>query len=277
MDIKFTVSELSKIVGLSARNLRYYDEIGLFKCSGTLENGYRYYTIDKIEEIYIINYLRHMGISIKNIRHHLENRNIDEYGTILNKQLDHVTDEIAKLQHIKHRIERRISSIDYIRNLPPLGEINIQSLPSLKIIRLDKNIESQLDWEVELKHVESKNDLIPSVFIGDIGFFVDMKKARTRGPEEFSGIFLLADDSDFIKPSEVSTLDEEKWLTVYVRGDHKDARKHYDRLLDYAEEKGLNLKDYAVERTLIDHYISSDPNLHITEILIPIVSSDNID
>jgi effector-binding domain-containing protein len=46
---------------------------------------------------------------------------------------------------------------------------------------------------------------------------------------------------------------------------------YYDDLLDYALEHELELDSYAVERTLIDHYISSDPNLHITEILIPIM------
>lgn len=118
MDIKFTVKELSKIVGVSSRNIRYYDDIGLFKCSGTLENGYRYYTIDKIEEIYLINYLRHMGIPIKEIKQHLENRNIDEYGTILSKQLKKISEEILQLQRIQYRIKKRISSLDYIHTLP---------------------------------------------------------------------------------------------------------------------------------------------------------------
>ena len=271
MDIKFTVKELSKIVGVSSRNIRYYDDIGLFKCSGTLENGYRYYTIDKIEEIYLINYLRYMGIPIKEIKQHLENRNIDEYGTILNKQLKKVSDEILQLQRIQHRIQKRIFSLDYIRTLPPLGEITIQTLPAHRIIQLKKQIKRQIDWELALKQIDSENDLSPSIFIGDIGFFVDMKKVKTRGPEEFSGMFLLADDPIYSSSAETTELNAGNWLTVYIRGDHKDARKYYDSLLDYAEENELILAAFAVERTLIDHYISSDPNLHITEILIPIL------
>lgn len=271
MDIKFTVKELSKIVGVSSRNIRYYDDIGLFKCSGTLENGYRYYTIDKIEEIYVINYLRHMGISIKEIKQHLQNRNIDEYSTILNKQLKKVTDEILQLQRIQHRIQRRIASLDYIRNLPPFGEITVQSLPARRILPLKKQIKKQIDWELALKQIDSGNDLLPSIFIGDIGFFVDMKKAKTRGAEEFSGMFLLADDPIYNSSSATSELAAGKWLTIYIRGDHHEARKYYDLLLDYAEKNTLTLGSFTVERTLLDHYISSDPNLHITEVLIPII------
>lgn len=98
-----------------------------------------------------------------------------------------------------------------------------------------------------------------------------MKKVKTRGPEEFSGMFLLADDPIYSSSAETTELNAGNWLTVYIRGDHHEARKYYDHLLDYAKENELILATFAVERTLIDHYISSDPNLHITEILIPIL------
>jgi len=271
MDIKFTVKELSKIVGISSRNIRYYDDIGLFKCSGTLDNGYRYYTIDKIEEIYVINYLRHMGISIKEIKQHLQNRNIDEYSTILNKQLQKVTDEILQLQRIQHRIQKRITSLDYIHNLPSLGVITVQSLPSRRILLLKKQIKKQIDWELAMKQIDTSSDLLPNIFIGDIGFFVDMEKVNKRGAEEFSGMFLLADDPIYNSSSVTSELTAGRWLIIYIRGDHHEARKYYDLLLNYAEENTLSLGSFAVERTLLDHYISSDPNLHITEISIPII------
>lgn len=271
MDIKFTVAEFAKLVGMSSRNIRYYDNIGLFKCSGTLDNGYRYYTIDKIEEIYIINYLRHLGIPINEIKQHLQNRNIDEYDSILKNQYLKVTEEIAQLQKIQHKIHRRITSLSYIRNIPEFGVITVQELPSRRILTLNKQIERQMDWEIALKQINNASNPFPSIFIGDIGFFVDMEKVKTRHPEEFSGMFLLADDPIY-NASETTELPAGKWLTVYLRGDHHDARKYYDALLDYAETHNLSLDTYSIERTLIDHYISSDPNLHITEILIPILA-----
>lgn len=270
MSIKFSVKELSKIVGISTRNIRYYDDIGLFKCSGTLENGYRYYTIDKIEEIHVINYLRHMGISIKEIKQHLNNRNITEYSSIIGNQLEKVTDEIVKLQRIQHRLKKRLESIDYIRTLKAIGEISVKTLPERRIVKFEKTFESQLDWELTIKQMEAEDDILPNAFIGDIGFFVDMNKVYTRGAEEFIAMFLLAEDTVYDGSKQLAFLEAGKWLCVQVRGDHFVARSQYERLLHYAKEHQLTLKDYAIERTLIDHYISSDPNLYITEILIPI-------
>lgn len=271
MDIKFTVKELSEITGISSRNIRYYDDIDLFNCSGTLENGYRYYNIDKIEEIGIINYLRHMGVPIKEIKNQMKNRNIDEYSSMLDTQLGKVNDEIIKLQRIQHTIEKRISSLAFIRSLPALGEINISSLPTRRIIKLDRELKSQIDWELALKDLDNKNHILPSIFIGDIGFFVDLDKAKTRGGEEFSGLFLLVDNPIYDFSSDTCDLESGKHLSLYIQGNHHDARKYYDKLLDYAKKHKLTLASFALERTLIDHYISSDEELHITEILIPIL------
>ncbi len=276
MSIKLTVSEMSKAAGVTSRNLRYYDEIGLFKSSGVLGNGYRYYTIDKVEEIHLISYLRHMGVSIKEIKRHMENRNIDEYEQILSEQLEKVNHEISQLQILKQRVRRRISSLEYIRNLPPVGNVVVQYLKKRRIIEYKILIEQQSDWELSLAELQKKHNVPPSSFIGDLGFYVDMTKVHTRKAEDFSGMFFLADDPYYNDMKTVTHLKAGTWLTLYVKGDHHEARKYYDIILDYAEKHKFILGDFALERTIIDHYISSDPNFYITEIQIPIENNDNI-
>jgi len=271
MDTKLTVTELARIVGLPKRTIRYYDEIGLFKSSGTFENGYRYYTIDKIEEIFLIQYMRHIGIPIKEIRKHQENHNIDEYSNILNTQLEKVNEELVRLQRIHYRIQRRITSLDYIRSLPIIGEIFVQEMPKRRILSLEKKIQKQMDWEVALREVDGTNGILPNIFIGDVGFFVDLSQINTRKGEDFTGLFLLADDPIYDASPAASELPACRWLSLYIRGDHHEASRKYKNILEYAKAHDLQLESYAIERTLLDHYISSDPNLHITEILIPII------
>ena len=105
----------------------------------------------------------------------------------------------------------------------------------------------------------------------DLGFFVDMNKLDNRKSEEFYGLFLLADDPYYDKVEALTYLDAGKWLTLYVRGDHETAQNNYFKLLKHAEKNNIQLDNFAIERTIIDHYISSDPNLYITEIQIPIL------
>ena len=46
-----TISEVSKISGVSVRMLHYYDEIGLFKSSSKSEAGYRLYDDNDLKEL----------------------------------------------------------------------------------------------------------------------------------------------------------------------------------------------------------------------------------
>ena len=39
--MEYTVKQLAELAGVSARTLRYYDQIGLLRPSGTTEAGYR--------------------------------------------------------------------------------------------------------------------------------------------------------------------------------------------------------------------------------------------
>lgn len=53
-----TVSEISKITGVSKRTIRYYDNIGLLKPSEVSASGYRLYDQNDIETLQQILFLR---------------------------------------------------------------------------------------------------------------------------------------------------------------------------------------------------------------------------
>ena len=52
--MKYSIREISKIAGVSARTLRYYDQIDLLKPSEISEAGYRYYGEREVELLWQI-------------------------------------------------------------------------------------------------------------------------------------------------------------------------------------------------------------------------------
>ncbi len=63
---KYSISETSKLVGISEKTLRYYDEIGLFKpLLRNNENNYRYYTIKQFYQVENFSFAKEMGIPLK--------------------------------------------------------------------------------------------------------------------------------------------------------------------------------------------------------------------
>lgn len=80
MKNRFTIGEMSKLHNVPIKTLRYYDEIGLFKpikvdkCS-----GYRYYSTEQFEQLNTIKYLKFLGFSLKEIKKHLETRDVRDF------------------------------------------------------------------------------------------------------------------------------------------------------------------------------------------------------
>ena len=68
-----TIKEMSKLTGVSARALRYYDEIGLFHPTGKSETGYRLYDEAALSVIQQIHYFRELDIPLKTIKEIIKN------------------------------------------------------------------------------------------------------------------------------------------------------------------------------------------------------------
>ena len=99
-----TIKEMSRLTGVSARALRYYDEIGLFHPTGKSEAGYRLYDEDALAVLQQILYFRELGTPLKTIKEIIENPALDR-NHVLSSQKKMLVKE-------KERLERMIASID---------------------------------------------------------------------------------------------------------------------------------------------------------------------
>lgn len=188
-----------------------------------------------------------MDISLQEIDQHLNNRNIFEYESILKGQLDKTSEKIEYLKLLQSRLINRLKSLEYIRNLPELDKINIEEFQARKVLRLDIPTHDQYDFEVPLLNFETLGDLPPSLIVGDQGFIVELTRYDIRSAEEFIGMYMIADDLQYETHVLYKELPAGKWLTVYFKGDHSDALRYYDKLLDFSIEHHLVLGNYALE------------------------------
>ena len=99
-----TIKEMSELTGVSARALRYYDEIGLFHPNGRSEAGYRLYDEKELEVLRQILYFRELDIPLRTIKEIIEDPALDR-KSILQTQKKMLISE-------KERLERLIDSID---------------------------------------------------------------------------------------------------------------------------------------------------------------------
>lgn len=104
---RYTIGEIAKLSGVSAKTLRFYDEKGLLKPTGYSEAGYRYYDENSFVTLQRILMLKYLGMPLEQIRdvikenaHNLED-SLQEQKKLLNEKkrhLDCVIDAVDKVQ-----------------------------------------------------------------------------------------------------------------------------------------------------------------------------------
>lgn len=84
--MEYSIRELSELAGVSARTLRYYDELGLLKPLYVSESGYRYYGEKEVTMMYVAD---------ERFKAYYDRR-IEGCAEFLHQAVDHWADKLAE-------------------------------------------------------------------------------------------------------------------------------------------------------------------------------------
>lgn len=91
------IQELSKETGVSAKTIRYYEEIGLLPDPSRMENNYRQYDQQDVDRLRLVAGARRLDLSLEEIRELLDMRDRREAPcTVLLERLEYKANEIAE-------------------------------------------------------------------------------------------------------------------------------------------------------------------------------------
>lgn len=108
----FAIGEISRLVGMSQRTIRYYEEIGLLQSVRRIENGKRVYTEHDVRRLKFINRLKVLGLSLaemveleKIYRKQRNNREIlPKLLEILDERAAQIDERVSQLVALKKEI-----------------------------------------------------------------------------------------------------------------------------------------------------------------------------
>jgi DNA-binding transcriptional MerR regulator len=170
MDNLIKIKDVSSKYSITARTLRYYEDMGLINSIRNEDYAYRMYDENAVRRLEQILILRKLNISIKDIQRIFNTTNSDIVLEVLEKKVQNIDDEVALLHELKdivldfiHEIERvdfadnsdvkllydkakeletQLISVDYIgkpSNINRLIEITDkldQKIPDVMVIRI---------------------------------------------------------------------------------------------------------------------------------------------
>ncbi|MDQ0914535.1 MerR family transcriptional regulator [Paenibacillus sp. V4I5] len=111
MKTTYTIQQVTKMTGLSAHTLRYYERVSLIRTIGREDNGYRYYSEKDVEWLQFLIRLRDTGMPIREMQHFAEMRYLGD---------ETVAERRRMLEDHKKQIREQIDQL--IVNLEALNE-----------------------------------------------------------------------------------------------------------------------------------------------------------
>lgn len=272
----YTVGEFAHLAHVSKRQLRYYDEIGLFKPDQIdPTSAYRYYSAGQMSHLNRILALKELGLTLNQIQRSLaDDVSTDELHGMLKLRKAEIEQQLdAELRRIRE-IEARLESIHNDEaNMPP--NVIIKQVPDIAVFSVRLTLD---DFETAVDFYTRMQSLVPrpykngqfycicrsntdSIYNLDLEFGVYANKSETAP--------LLLTDNITLIPSTLSA--ESMMATTVVTGALETIHRGYAELTRWSMINGYQLN--GIHRELcLQMATQADGNDMITEIQVPVES-----
>jgi DNA-binding transcriptional MerR regulator/uncharacterized glyoxalase superfamily protein PhnB len=270
------ITDMSSKYDVSARTLRYYEDMGLITSTRSRDYAYRLYDAIAVQRLEQILILRKLNISIKDIRRIFNTSGSEVVLEVLGKKVDAIDEEISLLHELKEIV------LDFIRQIE---QSDFSKESDVKML-----YEKAKEIEMQIANVDYDGNT------ANVNRLLDVTEKLARTPEIVQKhsycylIFNLQDKSNVIEACEQyceafgaeitseTTLPGD-WIGINIKlfnfgifvqsvcdaprggccihfGTAEDLRKAYDVLSNQAEECNLHLDWHwtPLAATLIDKF-----------------------
>ena len=245
--MKLTVGEISKVLGISNENIRYYVRTGLLNPEQNVENNYWEYSSDDVMIISDIIFYRNLGMSINNIKRILDGEDIMNIGDIITSSREEALEKAREYQRIADELESW--KIRYDDEINMLGKFQIGTMPLA--VRKEEyydetdNIARYLKGDYVIKK-DDWSDVSISFYIN--AFEEPLKMHRYLSVEKNHRGEGFKEDKTFINE------ENEHCICTCVKFSN-DIHEMIDPLLSYAKENNISLTGEIFGRERTNYYI----------------------
>lgn len=250
-----SIGEMAKMNRTTVPTLRLYDSMKLLTpCYVDEKTHYRYYDIKQNARLDMIQYMKELGMELKEIKSILDRKDLDLIEDVLMQKREQTLQEMEELKFKMEAIDRTVASIKRYKKSPASGTITLEYIPDRTIysMTVDKNFyDYNIDtYELILKQLKNKliECDIPQVYYCNAGTLM----SRRRFEEQIfysNEIFIFVDDN-FPLQDRVQKIENGMYACIYTE-DFDEERDCAKKLLAYCREHGYQIcGDYICEEIM---------------------------
>jgi DNA-binding transcriptional MerR regulator len=265
-DCMLTIGDFSRLSRVSAKTLRYYDQIGLLKPAAiSRESGYRYYEVSQLRDMLLISRLKQYQFLLPEIAAVLAKKDDQHLAAVIREKKDQIASQISERHRILLQMERDIQKIERCEDL-------MQSNYFIKTIPFQPRNIFSLRKKMSLQEFGEA--------FGELSARMEKSRLRPAGPflsvyhdEDFNrectdievGVVVAEDSGEGLRKLEPG-------LCCYAAhiGPYDDFTPCYTALAEYIEREGYTISGPPFELYIKGYEDRIQPDEYVTEIYFPI-------
>lgn len=249
---KMSIGQMARLNHISEQTLRLYDKEGLLCPVGRDEsNGYRYYDIRQSAQLDMIQYMKALGMPLKEIGANMKKWDAGRIKQLLVENRDAIDHRIDELKLQKRAVERAIDSYERYEAAPPDGAIVLEYIPKRQMYVKNTRV-NFYDYEIDqyerilrdLKEDMIRQSISP-LYFANAGTILPKKNFLNR--HLFSNEVFVFVDREFVDEKLITVIPPSPYLCIYCDRFEKE-KEYMDRLLAEIEDKHYTVTgDYICE------------------------------
>lgn len=269
----FTVGQVSNMFNISKQTLIFYDRKGLLSPSYRDDsNKYRYYSINDIELLDNIIFLRELGMSLQDIKKYLDCRTLYTSKKMFFEHMQKIDDKIKFLKNIRNKVNSTINDLCEADNYTQIPFTDICG--SFNIVKYD---------------IE-KSDILNSSYLYFKKIVDLLAKKNIECTYKFgviTDINNLFKNEFLVKKAAICLLDDKKegqyfheisrglYAICYHKGEYETISNSYKKLFNFIDENLYIVTGDSIEFCITDSFSENNEKNYITKILIPIKKTES--
>jgi len=265
----FTTGEFAKLCKVNKQTLIYYDQIGLLSPIMKDSKDYRYYSIAQYDFFSVIELLKTVGMSLKEIQKYMANKSPENFLDLMHQQKEIVAKKRQELELIESIIEVKINTTEEALQID-FDSITIGHFPE-ETLYLSRNIEDS----TEEQFVKAVSDFIDELDRSqlDTGYPIGgiTKREQVLAGNYDNYCYLYMEQPHPQEGHPYFKAIEGDFIIGYHTGLSTTLGQTYERLFKVMAENGYELGQYAYEEYIYDAVIKNREEDYITRIMMEIV------
>lgn len=262
MKISFTVGEMARFHNISRQTLIHYDKIGLFTPRETdPRTGYRYYSLEQNEELYMIISLKNLGMKLSEIKAYKGVSSIAERISVFKEKEAMAVRKIDEMKRTMNRLKTIATAMEARNRIVPF-DIEFKTVPPKHLISITVSApQGFFEMELAIKELLDRTMHLPMDVAVEMLFWLD----DTGGEELITAVAM-----EVSGPIEGSIpFEGGKFACIHHKGPYETIHTSRRKLETHLESLGLKRDGETIEKALLDGMAVAKESDYLVEVLMP--------